>query len=190
MDEKRFQEAVESVRNVLRQERELWGETPAEGLARLYKRSAPESRADFLREQLWCSNEIMASWDAVKLIAEDLLRDGEPLLPELAEWVANVLADGEKSRPTQRGQDPDAKFNRNRSVMVAVRNLVSQGMTATRNKAGVNHACFEGGSACDAVGLAVNLSYKTVESVWCDSASPDSPFYRWAFKHVPRLPFS
>ena len=186
MDEKKFNQFVEVARDVLRQERDLWGETPAAVMARLYKRRAPETRADFLRDMFWCSDEITVAWDSLSLIAQEILRDGESLPAELAEWVADRLA-GKKPRPTQRGQDSDAKSNRNRSVMVAVRYLVSQGMTATRNKTEVDHACFEGGSACDAVGLAAKLGYKTVEKIWSDSASPNSPFYRWAFKHVPRL---
>ena len=186
MREETFNAAVDIARDCLRQEHENWGATSAEGMARLYRRRDPNTRVAFIRDLVWCSEEIAFAWDSLNLIARDLLRDGEQLPTELAEWVADRL-DTNRPRPSRRGQDPDAKVNRNRAVMVAVRHLTRQGMTATRNKGGLNRACFEGGSACDAVGVAANLSYKTVESIWSESASPESPIYRFAFRYVPRL---
>jgi hypothetical protein len=68
------------------------------------------------------------------LIAQQLLRDGEPLPGELASWMADVLA-RKCSRPTARGKDPDANFVRNRAIVDAVQWLVQQGFRATRSKA-------------------------------------------------------
>ena len=189
MREETFQAAVDIARNVLRHECEAWGTTGAESMARLYKRRAVDSRESFLRDLVWCSEEITVAWDSLNLIAQDLLRAGEPLPAQLAAWVADNLA-GERSRPTGRGQDPDAKVSRNHAVMVAVRHLANQGITATRNKPGLNRACLEGGSACDAVGIAANLSYKAVEGIWSASSSPQSPSFRFAYRYVPRLSYS
>ena len=79
-----------------------------------------------LAQLIWCSREIRAAWDGVSLIAQQLLRDGEPLPGEPASWMADVLA-RKRSRPTARGKDPDANFVRNRAIVDAVQWLVQQG---------------------------------------------------------------
>ena len=201
MGEETFRAAVEIARNILRREREVWGATAPEGMVRLYERRAADTREDYLRDLIWCSEEIAVAWDSLSLIARGILRDGEQLPDALAEWVVDVLDDQTKPkkdrrrpRPTRRGQDPDGKLSRNRAVMVAVRHLASQGIRATRNmtrkRERLPEACFEGGSACDAVGIAAGMNYKAIEGIWTDSASPESPIYRFAYRHVPRLPYA
>ena len=182
MDRATFQDAVEAARDFLQKYTEFVGDTPAEALVRLYEYRPAELREDLLRDLIYCSTEIMAAWDGLNLIAEKLLLQGESLPPDLARWVADRLAE-RRPRPTTKGQNPDANVPRNLAVMAAVRHLVrmmvNQRMKPTRRRKLVgNEACFEGGSACDAVGLAAGLSYKNVEAIWTDSASPESPIYR------------
>lgn len=119
----------------------------------------------------------MVAWDSLNLIAARLLRDGESLPTELAQWVADRLA-GERLRPTKRGQDPDANHGRDRGIVDAVQWLVTSGFTATRSKNRGSEANFEGGSACDAVAMAANLSYSRVEAIWTESAAPESAIRR------------
>ena len=164
-----------------------FGATPAEGFAHFYKIRPEETREAYLRDMIWCSEEIKAAWDAVNLIAQDLLGEGKPLPPELAEWTRAVLDDvlaGRKSRPTTRGRDPDANHVRDRAIVDAVQWLLTlEDFKATRRrfKGGKwlpAQACVEGGSACDAVGVAAGLSYSNVERIWLASASPDSAIAR------------
>ena len=193
MDEATFQTVVGIARQTIREETEFWGSTPAEGMALLYKRRSVETQEAFLRDLIWCSDEIAVAWDSLKLIARDLLRGGESLPAELAEWLAGMLAE-EKLRPTRKGQDPDGQVFRNRAIMVAVRYLTKLGFKATRNirqkDTHLPHCCFEGGSACDVVGVAEGMNYKAVERIWANSASPESPIYRFAYRQVPRLSYS
>ena len=182
MDRATFQDAVEAARDFLQKYTEFVGDTPAEALVRLYEYRPAELREDLLRDLIYSSTEIMAAWDGLNLIAEKLLLQGERLPPDLAGWVADRLAlEPRRPRPTTRGQNPDANVPRNLAVMAAVRHLikVNHWMKPTRRRKLVgNEACFEGGSACDAVGIAAGLSYKNVEAIWTDSASPESPIYR------------
>ena len=178
MDKATFQAAVETARDILQKFRESSGNTPAENLLHLYEFRPAEIREDLLRDLIWCSEEIAAAWDGLNLIAENLLQEGNPLPPNLAKWVADRLAE-RRPRPTKRGPDPDANLPRNLAVMVAVRQLVNHEMRPTRRRRLVNNtACFKGGSACDAVGIAAGMSYKNVEAIWTPSASPESPIYR------------
>ena len=117
------------------------------------------------------------AWDGVNIIAQQLLRDGKPLPPELASWVADVLEDvlkAEKKRPrgtTSRGQDPHATLLRDNVIIHTVECLLLRGFNATRStkKTGngpAGKASAAAGSACDAVGEAFGMNYKAVERVW------------------------
>ena len=180
-----FEGAVEIARDIIRQQIELSGTSPSENFARFYQIRPAETRAAYLRDLLWCSEQIVVAWDSVNLIAVDLLQKGELLPTELGKWVADRL-NGQRQRPTKRGRAPDADHARNRGIVDAVQWLVAQGMTATRNGIRNRHkltnACFEGASACDAVGVAVCLGYKRIEAIWTESASPDSAIARRPFK--------
>ena len=147
MDDARFKSAVQLASDT-RKEVEAAMETSPEALAGGYRKAPAERRPVLLAQLIWCSREIRAAWDGVSLIAQQLLRDGEPLPGELASWMADVLA-RKRSRPTARGKDPDANFARNRAIVDAVQWLVQQGFRATRSKA-MAVASVEGGSACDA----------------------------------------
>ena len=197
MDEARFEAAVQIAREV-RQQVETTLSTPPEAMARGYRRVRADRQPMLLAQMLWCSSAIRTAWDSVRLIARQRLRDGEPLPPELASWVADVLEDVSKPRaekkrprPTVRGRHaPDAYFVRNRAIVDAVQWLTHQGFRATRNKP-VEEACAEGGSACDAVGVAFGKEkYKAVEKVWTDSANPNSAFWRRPFEVVGVVPDS
>ena len=83
----------------------------------------------------------------------------------------------EKRRPrlTKRGVDPDKDSVRNMKIVNAVMMLTELGMIATRNiTRGGTNAAEEGGSACDAVGMATGLTYRNVVRIWTDGA-PASP---------------
>ena len=64
------------------------------------------------------SRETKGAWDGLNLVAQDLLRKGRPLPPDLAGWIADVLADqlvkkkGPKRRPRP-GKGPHSEFNQN-----------------------------------------------------------------------------
>ena len=190
MREETFAAAVEIARKVIAHETELWGETAAAGFAHLYHRRTEDSHEAYVHDLVFCSKEIRAAWVALRLIAAQVLREGKPLPPELASWTADVL---EKRLDRPPGKDKDASLAKKRAFMVAIRHLNNQGMKATRNKTQnrkvLPEACFEGGSACDAVGVATKKNYGSVEGIWTESASPGSPIYRLAYQYVPRLSY-
>ena len=193
MREETFEAAVEIARDIIRDTEEAlaeFGASTPEQLARLCRDQPAETQERDLHRLIWCSEEIVASWDTVSRIAQDLLREEGSLPPELAEWTADVLDDvlaGRRPRPTKRGRDPDANLARDRAIVDAVQWLNQNGLKATRNAIRNKDrlpttACFEGGSACDAVGVAAYMGYKNVERIWTKSADPDSPIRRR--KHV------
>ena len=172
-----FQEAVEIARGLLRVYKAV-GNTPAEALACSYWIDKVDVLTAFIR----CPDSAV-EWDTVNLIAQKMLREERPLPPELAEWIADVLADQllkqkeEKRRPrlTKRGVNPDKDSVRNMKIVNAVMMLTELGMIATRNiTRGGTNAAEEGGSACDAVGMATELTYRNVVRIWTDGA-PASP---------------
>lgn len=177
MREETFLDAVEIARDIIQMTEEALGPSTAEAMARLWRDRSPSTRDAYLRDLIWCSEEIMLAWDSVSLIAQQLLRGGESLPAELAGWVADHLA-GKRPRPTRRGQDPDANLARDRGIVDALQWLAQNGFRATRSKNRGSRASFEGGSACDAVGVAANLSYSGVERIWTKSAAPGSPIRR------------
>ena len=180
-----FEGAVEIARDIIRQQIELSGTSPSENFARFYQIRPAETRAALSSGSTLVLRTDRGGMDSVNLIAVDLLQKGELLPTELGKWVADRL-NGQRQRPTKRGRDPDADHARNRGIVDAVQWLVAQGMTATRNgirnQYKLTKACFEGGSACDAVGVAVYLGYKRIEAIWTESASPDSAIARRPFE--------
>ena len=115
------------------------------------------------------------AWDALGIISKTLLRNGKPLPPPLANWLANMLA-GERRRPS-RGADRTG--TRDANIACTVSYIANEyGLTPTR--AGSGHA-GQGQSACDAVGVAWGLGYKTVEKIWYEL----SPSAREWLKAVP-----
>lgn len=130
----------------------------------LYKTSRPqESFPSFLIDD---SRETKGAWDGLNLIAQDLLQKGRPLPPDLAGWVADVLADqlgkkGKKKRRPRPGKGPHSEFNRNLLLCILVDQLVCLfDLKATRNDGAPPV------SACDVVAAAMGRSYKRVERIW------------------------
>ena len=118
---------------------------------------------------LWIANSAKSRpyWDAVSLIAQQHLRNGEPLPDVLRQWLADVLADprnGPKRPPGRYA--PGEKQVRNGTLVEVIQMLVGKGLTATRTRAKGEEACAGGGSACDAVGVAFELRYDAVRTVW------------------------
>ena len=100
----------------------LW-DRPAEMEAIRYKSLPRNGGQEFMLPNLIPkSKESKMAWDALNLIAQELLRREKSLPPELAEWVADVLADqwtkrGQKRRPrpakgASRMAHPDVVFSR------------------------------------------------------------------------------
>lgn len=177
MDKETFDRAVAWTRQqFLSRHQPECNETPAETRAKVYLRVLPEgAREDFLRDLIAQSAESGNAWDAVKLIGENLLRDGECSPPGLAEWLADVLADHGKRKAEQRRPRParDGSREANRDwVICGAINYIGQlyDLPPTRTAAKGEVCCAEGGSACDVVGRAVFgkslRSYKNTERIW------------------------
>ena len=107
-------------------------------------------------------------WDAVNLIAQAHLTNGDLLPDPLAQWIVEVLRD--------QYLDPQEKFRRRPAtgsrlrvkywmMWQAVENLVARGYPETR-RGGEAQANAAEGTACDVVGVAFFVSYKHVEGIW------------------------
>ena len=134
-----------------------------------------------LRGRIADSKRSADAWDALSLRAQRLLRDHRPLPRELEVWLADYLK-GERPRPTKRGAKQkfhtrDALIRTWIATVIAFEN--PPGICATRNEAkGGEEPGFNGGSACDAIGVALNnieiessprpkrLTYAAIEKVW------------------------
>ena len=135
----------------------------AEMIVSLCKTSRPqESFPSYLIDD---SRETKWAWDALNLVTQDWLRKGKPLPPELAGWIADVLADqfvkkGPKRRPRP-GKGSSSFFSRDLLLCQLVDQLAYLfGLNATRNDGDPPV------SACDVVAAAMGKSYKTVERIW------------------------
>ena len=106
------------------------------------------------------------AWDALNVMAQAALRNrSEPLSPELATWLANVLA-GKEPRPRAGGK---RLVNRDLAIAEAIVMLGKRyGLKPTRSLRGRPECCAEGGSACDAVGVVSGMNYKAVERIWTE----------------------
>lgn len=138
--------------------------------ARGYRMAAVASRPGVLARLIQRSADEPVAWDAVNLIARDLLRDGEPLPSELAAWVADELEKKHK-RPGRIGRNPDENVVRDIYIIQAVEVLVEKGLNPTRSHAISDQCCAKGDSACDAVGVAFRaafgmMSYRAIQRVW------------------------
>ena len=167
-----FNEAVEVVRLCQRVSLD-GGHNLTDYAVNYYARSTPD-RLEVLRKQWVPSSKTdRDTFDAVNRIAQDHLRAGATMSRELAEWVADRL-EGTRQRPAKPGASKGAKAPRDRLIASVVQALVDRGFRATRNprlpmKTARAHASAEGGSACDAVGVALGMGYKAVEKVWTNS---------------------
>ena len=153
----RFEQAVREAESI----REAYlrkTDTPATILAEYYA-----VFSDRLSELIEPSTEDRTEGDALSLIAKRLLRDGKPLPDALAGWVADVL-EQRRPRPVRQGRPPN--WLRNQAITWAVRQLVWAGLKPTRSIAKGEESGAEGGSACDAVGVAFGFKYRRVADVW------------------------
>lgn len=181
MDDARFDVGVNAARRTLERLEEVIDLPLPEYWARGYFRTRAEDQPELLDSLISGSREIRGAWDAISLIAQRRLReDGTSVPRELAGWAADVIQDVSKPkgkrtrpRPPARGPDPSETYVRDWAIVHTVQLLVSQrGFTATRNKP-IEKPCAEGGSACDAVGVAFGMKkYKAVERVWTKSGHP------------------
>ena len=141
-----------------------------------YARAAPGDRKAWLFLALLPPQD-GATWDAANRVAQWHLRSGVPMPRELAEWIADVL-EGKQERPRKPGRP--TKASRDLVIVSVVQALVEHGgfHHPERNKAKSMKAdavlcCAEGGSACDAVGVAFGIEkYGTVEKVWRSRRKP------------------
>ena len=139
---------------------------PAETEAVKYRSLPRNGEREFMLPNLIPkSKETRMAWDALNLIAQDLLRGGKSLPPELAEWVADVLADqlvkgGQKRRPRP-AKGAHRTKNRDDTLRVTICHLIRLfDLNATRNDGDPPL------SACDVVAAVMNMSYKRVEGIW------------------------
>ena len=135
-------------------------DTPTTVAAEYYS-AFPERIAELLE----LSSKDRASWDAVSLVAQQLLRAGDPLPPALVTWVVDVIEDASNPKAPKRRPRPGGrpeKWMLNQAIRGAVRDLLRLrlGFKATRSDA------TESKSVCDVVASAFDLEYKTVENVW------------------------
>lgn len=166
VDDLTFRRCVEEVGDAIGRSNAL-GLTGGELGASLYFTEAyPQSvRDDLVQTLINASSRQKDSWDAVILIARELIKQGKSLPPALSEWTAGVLADqlsrrGEKKRPRP-ARGGHAKGGRDLIVRMEVANLCEKyGLTPTRNKAS------EPRSACDAVAIVLGENYDVIEAIW------------------------
>ena len=134
------------------------------------------------------------AWDTLSLIAQDLLRAGDPLPPELAAWAADALRDRCTTRPKRSGADPYQNHARDILIVTAITHLAERwvGYAIERKELadpfGVPEsewlkACERGGSICDAVGQAFDIEKcSTTARVWQDRRKIG------ALRRVPNIP--
>ena len=106
MEDDQFHSFVQLARSYLSNPGLFMDSTAAEGRARGYLMvDLPRDGGDdFLSRLIDESVEDKSSWDALSLIAQELMRESEPLPDKLAKWAVDVLADqrakrGDEKRP-------------------------------------------------------------------------------------------
>ena len=143
--------------------------SPVEVTAIVYKNLNASTQESEISHLIAESQETRVAWDSLNRIAQDLLREGKPLPPQLAGWVADVLADqlGKKSKKEREKRRPrpvkgaQRMHNRNRRLCILIGQLMCLfDFAATRGWEDPPD------SACDLVATAVGLSYKQVERIW------------------------
>ena len=107
-------------------------------------------------------------WESMRLTAARYQRDREPMPDALAQWLAEVL-DGTLTPPRRRS-GPKGFHLRNVWIIGVVNTLMALGLHPTRNVTRGDKPCAAGGSACDAVGVALAeqhlaMPYKAVEQI-------------------------
>ena len=174
-----FYKYVDDACAILRTERRKRRDTIADVALEYYRRDTARGRKVFLRNLIGLSKYFQFAIDAVRRIGEDQLGKTKRAPRELEIWMAKTKV---PKRPvfTARGPDPNTYVMRNRAINIAVSRLAKRpNMTATRNASRGEACTSKGGSACDAVGLAVErvynkkLDYKAIERIWFARKSID-----------------
>ena len=129
-----------------------------------------EDGGDYALRSWWLPKADRSSelWDSMKLTAARYLRDREPIPDALLDWLVEVL-EGKRKKPGKRPGPKPFTF-RKIWIMGAVNALIQLGMNPTRTITRGETPCAHGGSACDAVGVAlgkmnISMSYKNVEKI-------------------------
>ena len=175
MEKEVFHEVVKFARICL--ERSPMGKrTPGEAQLAAYDR--PDDEDSFVKGALIAQSGTKRwAWDATVAMAVEWLR-GEARIPRketlpsiqhsyLANWTADVLA-GKRKRPSK---DGTRVANRNICIAEAVYVLtlvfdINPTRNNSKRRQRLPECCPEGGSACDVVGEAQGLNYKTAEKAW------------------------
>lgn len=125
------------------------------------RRDFGEHRAEeALRNWIPASERDIDYWDALHVLAAELLRNGERLPDALANWLAEVL-EGKRRRPKQKpGRRWYANGARDSWTGYAIGILWTLGIRPTRNQASPAQ------SGCDVLANHLNLSYEAVASIW------------------------
>ena len=180
MDELDFELALLNAETYRRHWAKIVGLTPAEERANTLKFWHERGDAPWeLESTLEDSSTERNSWDALILFASQLLRDGSPLPPGLAEWIAEALCDQISSqgvakvraRPRLRKHENPPTHLRDHFIMLAMIFLVEkEGMQATRNDEA------DPVSAADAVAKTFDATFATVKGIWM--REKERPRYR------------
>ena len=181
MDEAKFQKGVQTCREI-RAALEALGSTSPENIAATYRKA---NRSDLLSALIQLSTESRIIWDGVQLIAKRLREDGQPLPRELTDWSVDVATDIQP-RPKGRGKDRRANWPRDQVIGVAVHVLKTEhGFRPTRNITISPYASPEGGSACDAAGVAFKVGgYKAVEKIWLENKPDRNTLHILSMSHA------
>ena len=166
MDEDQFDAFVQYACMHLSRNEPYLSLTAAQGRARGYfEVDRPRGDQDFLGRLLGESPRDKSSWDAVNMIAQDLIRDGETLPPKLAEWTVDVLADQLAKRGQERRPRPSkggrATAGRDWHICYLIDRMNEKwNLTPTRNDISTTD------SACDVLAVATDLPYGTIARIW------------------------
>ena len=167
MEDDQFHNFVQLARSYLSNPGLFMDSTAAEGRARGYLMvDLPRDGGDdFLSRLIDESVEDKSSWDALSLIAQELMRESEPLPHKLAKWAVDVLADqcakrGDEKRPRP-GSGGDARAGRDWNIYFLIDRLRTKwNINPTRNETS------DPVSGCDIVAKASSLPYGTIARVW------------------------
>ena len=167
-----------------------YGERLADVWVHRYARDcAGDDRNVFVQELIMCSETESEAWKALQLITLYHRLNETPLPQNLDLWTS--LAAGEiRGEPQTTGPDAHTNFVRDMAIVVVVFLLTEvAGIKGTRSSDGLSECGYEGASACDVVGKALadlkglspdkSLKFKTIETIWSATTSPDSPLYRY-----------
>ena len=164
MDRVTFRETVRIARVVLEGSRYLrMTPTEAHATALSFGVRCPDT---FVSDLIPHSKHERWAFDSLSVMAQAILRyEYMPMPAELANWAADVL-EGRIDRPPK-GEKRLA--NRNLALADTVLFIkVLRDLKPTRSGAGPSECCAEGGSACDVVGAAHDMPYKTIEGIWLE----------------------